>query len=266
MGILDDLKKEADEVRLNQEAEAARQRQLEATYMREMRPRLLSIHRYLSELAEQLTTLPWSISAAYDLPAIGRIDGLRQENYRIHMDNRDRPKKILFSFVCRAQHDGRYTVVREKTEAAEQFFASQHIRFSEAPIRDAQGLVRQVTYQAQLQVLVSIICLADIPQSRITVVSSNMEGMRPHRFDFDFRDVNEQWLDRMGMYVLRKLDTIAKPAISEPERQALKARLAAEKARLQRESEAWQKHPLTDEGVESGLLRSLRRKLLSLSD
>lgn len=263
-GILGDLKKEADLARQAKEAETARQARLEALYRDALCPRLLDIHRYLYELLEQLATLSWKVQAEYQIPVIGKITDLFQENYRVHIDNMDTPKRVVLTFVCRAPDERRYSVEVGKADEVHQFFVSQQTKYMDWPARSPTGQISEVIYQARLQVMVALIFQADIAKSRIVVGVSNREGISSQRHEYQPDEIDEAWLDRLGNYILRKIDTIAKQYITEEERQALRAKLALEQARLQQEDTL----PPADgekagETQRSGLLRGLQKKLFT---
>lgn len=259
-GILGDLRKEADQARLLKEAEAARLAKLEEIYRNELCPRLLSIHGYLFDLVEQLKTLSWSVETEYDFPGIGKVAGLAQENYRVHIDSMDNPKRVVLTFTCRAPDERRYAVETSKADETHKFFVSQQIKHMDWPARNIAGQIKETIFQARLQIQVAVVCHADIAKSKIVVGVTNMEGISTQRHEYKYTEIDEEWLDRMGNYVLRKLDSIGKIYITEEERQALRAHLARERERLQIEGE-----PVDDqhEGEKSSIIRGLRRKLFA---
>lgn len=259
-GILGDLKKEADQARQLKEAEAARLARLEEIYHSEIIPRMLSIHSYLFDLVEQLNTLSWSVQTEYDFPGIGLVSGLAQENYRVNIDSTDKPKRVVLTFACRAPDERRYSVEANKADETQKFFITQQIRSTEWPNRTPAGQIREIVYQARLQILVTIVCQADVAKSKIVVSVANLEGISVKRHEFSYTEIDEEWLDRLGNYILRKLDTIGKSYISDDERQALRERLAQaqEKERLQNE-----KMQSSGEDEKNSLLGGLKQKLFS---
>ncbi|WP_054775050.1 hypothetical protein, partial [Methylogaea oryzae] len=261
-GILGDLKKQADQARLAKEAEAARLAKLEEIYRNELCPRLLAIHGYLFDLVEQLKSLEWSVETEYEFPGIGKVGGLAQENYRVHIDSMDHPKRVVLTFTCRAQEERRYAVETAKADDTHKFFISQQIKHLDWPSRTVAGQVKETIFQARLQVQVAIICQADIAKSKIVVGVTNMEGISTQRHEYKYTEIDEDWLDRLGNYILRKLDTIGKVYMTEAERQALREHLARERERLQAEGEPHDgdgRH----EGEKSSIIRGLRRKLFT---
>lgn len=261
MGILDDLKKEADQARQAKETEAARQARLEEIYRNELRPRMVAIHGYLFDLVEQLNTLSWTVDMEYEFPGIGKIGGLAQENYRVNIDSLDNPKRVVLTFVCRSPEERRYPVETAKADDTHKFFITQQIKYMDWASRTPTGQIKETVFQARLQVQVAIICQVDIARSRIVVGVSNMEGISTQRHDYKAEEIDEEWLDRLGNYVLRKIDTIGKLYITEAERQALRQRLAEEKVRLQSENAAVEDDDGQHNNEKANILSGLRQKL-----
>lgn len=263
-GILGDLKKEADLARQAKEAEEARLARLDAIYREALCPRLLEIHRYLYELLEQLNTLSWKVQAEYQIPVIGKVVDLFQEGYRVHIDNMDTPKRVVLTFACRVPDERRYSVEVGKADEVHQFFVSQQTKYMDWPVRGPTGQINEIIYQARLQVMVALMFQADIAKSRIVVGVSNMEGIASQRHEYRPEEIDEEWLDRLGNYILRKIDTIAKQYITEEERQALRAKLAVEKECLRQEDALPSAEAdKAKETQPAGLLRGLQKKLFT---
>ncbi|TAN53173.1 MAG: serine/threonine protein kinase [Methylococcaceae bacterium] len=273
-GILGDLKKEAEQARQAKEAEADRQARLEEVYRRELCPRLLAIHGYLFDLVEQLNTLSWTVTAEYEFPGIGKVGGLKQEDYRIRIDSTDSPKRVVLTFVCRAPEERRYGVSFDKSDETHKFFVTQQIKYIDWPVRTPSGQTQEIIYQARLQIMVTIMCQADIAKSKLVVTVANLDGVSAKRHEFDAEEIDEEWLDKLGNYILRKLDNFGKMYITDDERRKLREHLAQEKARIESETsqqalnempEPQQNAKPTEayDGDKTSLLKGLRKKLFT---
>lgn len=229
MGILDDLKKEADSARIAKEQAELRKAELQAIYLTGTCPAMLRIHHYLSDLVEQLAQIPKPIVVDFDVPGIGRINKLIQTNYRVFIDNHKTPRLIQLSFECTTQEEKRYKLTPKSAgEEARQFLTSQNIMFSDWALRDENREVIGLTIQCKFRILVSLTFKADVANEGIRVLSHNFEKHGEKNFLASYQSIDDNWLDKLGHYILRKDDSFGRLDISEEQRNQLRKRLAEE--------------------------------------
>jgi hypothetical protein len=259
VGLLDELKREADLVREAKEIEEARQAGLEKIYRAELAPRLLEIYRYLSEMIEHLEAVDRVVEAAYDVPGVGRIDNFRQGDYRLYIDSHELPKRVTLQFACNAREERKFSLPVAKADELRRFLVAHQIVFSEWPLRDSQGQINGTAYQGKLRVRVGLMVEADIPTSRIRVISRNFEGLTDREYFFGYAAIDADWLDDLGHFLLRKKTVLGGRPLSEEARERLR-RLAAdeEKVRLARHIEPEQVPETEDKSRNSGMFGVLR--------
>ncbi len=234
MGILEDLKKEADNSRLEREQAELRQQDLERIYREGICPSMMRIHNYLFELVEQLGLVNWPVEVSFDFPGIGRIDNLAQTNYRLRIDSHKEPKLINLSFECAAPEEKSYSVMPKSVgDDACQFLSTQKVMFSDWAIKDANQEIIGIVIKCKLRVWVGLAFQADIANEGIRVVSYNFEGRGESSFLASHQSIDEQWLDRLGQYVLRKNDSFARLDISDDQLNKLRSMLEREKQRME---------------------------------
>ncbi|MEJ2593159.1 MAG: hypothetical protein P8178_17550 [Candidatus Thiodiazotropha sp.] len=214
MSLLDDLKREAEQLKAEQGADAEAQR-LEACYQQRLRPAMLSILHYLSELTEQLKVVDPDVRVDYTLPGIGTVRGLHQEGYVVNADSTENTRTIRLRFQCVDEREREYAV-KPKSSADEtrDFLETQRMRYAEWPIRDPQQGVVGLNFQLAVKVDVNFIFKADPAQ--------------PER-------ISEEWLDNLGNYLLRRRKNLYELEITDEDKAAIRQRL--EQAQRQREAE-----------------------------
>lgn len=235
MGLLDDLKREADEARLAKQTEAARQAELEKIFRSDIAPRLIDIHRYLVEMLRHLEEVKWIVTVEYDIPGLGRTDDFRQGDYRLYIDRHETPKKVTLQCVRTVPSEQKYTVQPDKAEELRHFLNAHRMMFSDWPLRDAYGQINAMVFQTQLRVLATLSFEADIEASRIRVFSHNFESLNHREYYFGCAAIDENWLDDLGHYLLRKRGFLGRQEMSSEARERLRQALAQEKekAKLQ---------------------------------
>lgn len=256
MGILDDLRQQADQVRQDKEREEARQAELERTYQTGIRPAMLTIHQYLVDLVEQLAAVTWSVNLDFDFPGIGRVEKLEQRDYNISIDSQRNPKAIILRFDCVAPEEKRYTVAtKPATDEACQFLLVQKVRFTDWALRDANREIIGYVIQAKLRVRTTLAIDADLENGGICVTSYNFDSVVEKGFQTSHTNVNEEWLDQLGHYILRKNTGFGRLNMSEEERRRIRLLVEAERRRY----DSWAIDPSEDLVSEDGLLPKLRK-------
>lgn len=265
MGLLDELRREADLAREAKETEEARQAGLQSIYRSELAPRLLKIYRYLTEMIEHLEAVDRVIDVAYDIPGVGNVECLRQGDYRLYIDSHEIPKKVTLQFTCNGKEDRRFSLQGRKAEDLRQFLVSHQVVFSEWPLRDNLGQVNGTAFQAKLRVRAGLVFEADIQSSRICVLSHNIEGLSRREYPFGFTAIDDAWLDDLGHFLLRKKEVLGGRSLSEEARERLRQLAAEEQSkRLPASAEELEEQvpDRTATGVgKAGVLRALRDRL-----
>lgn len=261
MGLLDDLKREADRAREAKAAGEARRAELENIYRAEIAPRLIRIHGYLTEMARHLEEANWVVEAAYDFPGIDRPEALQQGNYRVFIDGHGSPRKVSLHCDCALPAERKFSVTAAKAEELRQFLLAQRVAFTDWPIRDSLGQVKAFMFQGKLRVKAGLLFEADIESSRIRVVSHNFEGLTTREYLFGYASVDETWLDELGHYILRKKPVLGRLEISDEMRQRLRQLAEEEKAKLLRGTGEAAAQDEEDKPAEFGLLRGLGSRL-----
>jgi len=232
MGILEDLKREANNSCAERERALLRRKELENIYLESIRPSMFRIHNYLRELVEQLGLVSWHVTMGFDFPGIGRVDHLSQKNYRNTIDSRNEPKLINLSFECVAHEENVYSVMPKSSgDEACQFLATQKVLFTDWAIRDVHQEVVGTFIKCKLRVRVGITFNADIGNQGIRVILYNFEGQGEKSFLSHYYSIDDQWLDKLGRYILRKDDSFRMLEITEEQRMQIRKLLEEAKKR-----------------------------------
>ena len=110
MGVIEDLKREAERRKQELSEEEACKVRKGAAYKNEIRPAMQAVFRYLNEMTEHLNFLKPEVGIRYTLPGYGEIRNLVQEDYRMAVDSTEQPKFIKLWFTCRSPD--RFSVYR----------------------------------------------------------------------------------------------------------------------------------------------------------
>lgn len=259
MGILDELKEEAEQARLNKSAEERRREESARIYREEMIPRMLDLHDFLHKLVSLLEESGRAVTADYEIPGIGKVEGMVQSDYSVSIDSGVTPQKIVLRFECNAPMERRYSVAPKRlADEASQFLRDQKILFTEWPQRDGVGQIMGAMFQARMKVRASIFFEADKENSCLYVITHNFENISTKHNRLGYQQINESWKDQLGRFLLRKSQHLLLPSMTDAERRALQARLALDKqlaeARMALDMAA-------EDAPDVGLFDGLRKRL-----
>jgi hypothetical protein len=263
MSLLDDLKREAQE---RQEADTADQEAIrrEAEYQERIRPAMLKILHYLSELTEQLKVLDMDVRQDYTLPGIGLVERLRQGNYVVNADSTENTKTIRLRFNCVDEREREYAV-KPKSSADETraFLETQVMRYAEWPIRDpVQGIIG-LNFQLAVKVDVNFIFKVDPDQGAIALIISNFSDFKVEKSVLQPERVDDAWLDNLGNYLLRRRKNLYELEITDTDKAAIRNKLEADRRR--RETELQEAIQREQEEREEARRNSLLGKLKSFA-
>ena len=219
MSFLDELKKDAELALRDSDASAARNAELQAIYRDQLLPAMLAIHRYLLDLVQQLETVSWKVTGAFVFPGIGVVKDLEQQGYRAHIDSSQSPMRINLSFFCKAKDEQRYSCNPEDADALQKFLLAQKVQAVTWPKR-LPGGKHYIMCEARLAVACNMRFEVNIEQSSIELDLSNLRDASHQTLSFSKETVsNEAWLNSVGGYILRKIDTLeVKETLSDEDR------------------------------------------------
>jgi hypothetical protein len=210
MGLLDDLKKEAEELKRKQLEETQNKIQSLNQNFVLVQGKLAQIYRFLHELISQLNVVKLEVPRSYYIGGFGQVDGMRQTDYavatkNITLDNRDFIKEIHLRFKCVT--DKELKVTKESEAAVEQFrdyLWRNNLKFDCHEIRNPRGYLEKGEFTLANSILINFLVSADFDQAKIKIASRNFEMLGVSEFTYDAEEINEALLDEFGKYLIGK--------------------------------------------------------------
>lgn len=239
MSYLEQLRRDAEKGREEKAFREAEERRRRAVYHEELRPRLLAIHQFLIDLIRQLEDAQWRVELQYQVPAIGGVS-LLQSGYRVNVDSTENPREIMLSASCTSAEPGRYAIGPQQEAELRAFLGSHRVKCEMWPDRLPKGQ-RVLICETRLALTSTVFFRADVENARIVVETRDFAAPGIEEYFFSVpHPVDEQWLDDLAGFLLRKsatLRTLPQPparGLTAAEREALEQRLV--EARLRDEA------------------------------
>ncbi len=186
MGYLDDLKKQSEVIRSEQERQESQESQQSAV-ARELQPALRAIHEYLREAIEVLNVVQPEVPVGYDIKGVGPLNNLRQENYTLSVDNWENINQLAVRFECQQpKADVRVVNVKGRNEfvAQREYLWRNNFQFKEKFTMDGGSLY------VEPKVIVRLEFSPDIKQRKIRLEIRNLLEVGTTTRWIDAKDVS----------------------------------------------------------------------------
>ena len=261
MGLLDELKDQAERIRSEGERQTEGARR-EAFYQSQLRPKMLHAFDYLNELLQQLNVVQPEVVAEFRVPGYAHPISAVQVLPRLTVDSSDNIKRLSLHMRYVAT-DLEFSVT-PPTQADEtrNFLLSGRHPFSDWPIRETNGEPIGLRFSiSELAIPAQVTIYADIEHGCLLFYSKNMDGFHDHRDVVRPEDVDADWLDRLGRFLLGQGHSPAHLELPVENRAAI--RRAIESENIQRKRELAATDRILQERLESERVGSRVKQLFS---
>ncbi len=236
MGLLDDLRQQAEDRKTDAEKEQERQQRLRRIYEQEINPKLLKTYRFLRELTDHLNYLKPEINVSYELPVYGIIDGYKQGDYNVTANSDKEMTEIKFRFTCAREKNIQFRNDKKADiDKINDYLLSKNIKFHCKKEKNDKQVITAADFNINGTVNILFQFKANIKNSTIDLAMSNIDDFGLRTTTLKPSSINDDFLDRLGKYILRKEHDFFSLKISEEEKQIIRKKLQAEKKRLEHE-------------------------------
>jgi hypothetical protein len=205
MGLLDDLKKEADTLK-NQEAERTQTIKANAAAVDRA---LRKTFTYMNELFKQLNVVKPACQRTYDLQSVGVIDGLVQTEYRVEFRTSQRNNTEHYenlSVTFRRSKPEHLTVKRdaEQIERFRDLLWQNNMRFTSEVFRNERRVVITEVFNINCEILCGADIIGDYDNGAIRFKLKNIEDFGPTVYTLEPDSVNDQALEDLARMFIGK--------------------------------------------------------------
>lgn len=210
MGILDQLRDEANLKQESEFAEIDEQQKLENEYQAHILPKMQKTFTFLKEIIEHLGYLDKAIEIedySHDYPQIGH---LVQKEYSINTDGYggfssfDRIMQINVNFFCVGRGSFTYELEgKTRIEREVGFLHSKNVPFDWNQFVNSNG-VEAARFTITRKIPVRFKFEVDFENSKIRLLINNHENFSVYKKTFEPSEVDEELLDEVIRFMLRK--------------------------------------------------------------
>lgn len=127
MGLLDELKKEAEAKQSQQQVELQRQAELQAHSRAVVLPKLAQIYSFLADLLKTIEVLQPDTRATYLVAGYGPLENLLQQDYELKADSRENMRHVSLGFYCIGDDKFSFTIEDMVSVEREKDYLNDHL-------------------------------------------------------------------------------------------------------------------------------------------
>ena len=236
MDILNELRSQAEKRQESLTEEQAHKEMVEHRYKTEIRPAMLAIKEYLDELVAHIAFVNTTIPFYFEIPGYGLVKDLVLREHGVTVDSMNNLSRVSYAFACSAREPLVFRVT-PKEEAAEcqAFLMELKQKFTEWPLRGRTGETAGSGFEVEFVVPIVLRFLADIERGHIVMAYTNFEQIGTRKLAFRAAQIDRDWLNRLGAFVLKRSDELVRLPVEEERLAAIRKKLAAEEQARNRE-------------------------------
>ncbi len=247
MGLLDELKQEAHELKAredegqdatqaNANADADADADADAEQARRMlAPKMKALYNYFKEFNEHLNVVSPDVSSDYLLEGLGTLTNLRQSDYKLATDDPKSIRKFTFHWSCSRSGRQEFKVTNPiLADKHREILWNLNLRFNKRDLQSGAGAM----FVVETYVPVSFEFEADPVKNVISLKLKNLGALGVVNHFYPPDKINAELMDELAKCVLRRpnrFDELNGEKMSDTLRQRL--RESVEKEREQRNTE-----------------------------
>ncbi|WAR45078.1 hypothetical protein [Methylomonas rapida] len=228
MGILDQLKQEAAEKQKLQESQTNLQKQREDRYRAAILPAMQKAFKFMQELVEYLNFLEHAVVVEEYSNQYPQFGQMKQQDYKIYTDNHggfadvDRLMQINVRFFCVGFGSFSYNLEgQNRIEREVAFLTSRNVHF-DWKLLDGRSAIPSAVFTITRRIPVRFRFEVDYDNSKIHLLINNHENFNAYKKAFAPEDVNDELLDEIARFMLRKDSDFIRLEITSVQRQRIK--------------------------------------------
>ncbi|MEO8440950.1 MAG: hypothetical protein ABI547_00535 [Betaproteobacteria bacterium] len=207
MGLLDDLKQQADSLRQKQQVTQAELNQnLQAAHAK-----LKDGLKYLVDLFNSLNVIKPVVARYYSLEGgVTQLENLLQCDYncngrRLTVDHRDFIEAIVLRYRCVG--DGSISLEKQSDPMVNRLrdhLWTHALKFEVNEVRNQRGYVERGIFTVKREVPVAITISGDLENAQVKIVTKNLEKLGEYTYIYDFDEFGNEVLEELGKVIIAK--------------------------------------------------------------
>ncbi len=210
MGLLDELKQQAESLRQKQQVKQQLTQEEIEQNLQLMHARLKDALHSWKELFDSLNVVKPVISHYYYLEGATKLENLLQCDYKaddrhLTVDQKDYTNTIVLRFHCVA--DRKVTIEKQMAPVVQRtrdYLWLHNLTFDLKETRNERGYVERGIFIVSCQVPVLITIVANIENSQVKITTKNLEKLGDSVYTYDFDEFGKELQEELAKVILAK--------------------------------------------------------------
>jgi len=231
MGLIDELLKEAQNQQADAESVKADNEKREKDFLGFVQPKMVQLFNFLTELSDNLNLIKSKDFVSYRIKEYAVMRDLLPSEYKILVDSRHLMKNIKFSFMCSSDERVRFEVENKiYIDRISDYLDDHRVSYVCHKNKDSRHNVTNATFSVDSMLPVSFEFTASLDSLSIVLNIKNFNGLNTDRFVIKSDDIDTQYLEDIGKYILRRDSKLFSSNISQEELENIRIKLEVDKS------------------------------------
>ncbi|MCP8899443.1 hypothetical protein [Gilvimarinus xylanilyticus] len=229
MGILDELKQQAETLRTAEAQEAERRAAELEYYEQNLRPVMLQVLEYLDELIKQINYVQPERTIAYPLtPDRTTPIELNQSAYKLVIDSSANPRQLDVRVAAQLIDPAEYELSdRAAIDAYVNYLQSYGFKYHRRDQLNHNHRLQSARFTLEGPLQLAMRIQVEPENKAIAVLLKNFARPGVQSYSYRASQINDDVLDRMGRLILHEVDSLNPPVeVPEETREKLRRQLA----------------------------------------
>ncbi len=251
MGLLDDLKSQADTQREGEQADEARLAERERVYREDIQPRMVTAYQFFIKMVEQLNYLKMETRVDYPLLPEGKMCTLLQDDYKVVIDSSKNLKQIDLNFQCSLDKPLDFEIIGKDAVLSHcDRLDRYYFKYERKIKKDGRLEIESARFRIEGPLPMKVALRVDVDKGVIMLVLRNFTDPGVSQYVLKPEQLDEAFQERLGKFVLRQETSLFEHAISDDAREMLRKKIQAEQVLREQELKEAEERIKAEEAAE----------------
>ena len=233
MGLLDDLKKQSESKKVQENQESQRREKAEEFYRAKVQPKFNEIYSHYAELTKHLNYVNPNTIAKYKINVSGLEAEFKQGDYKVQVDSMTDTSFVSIRCICKRPTDIEFLVEDPGTFNKHKHFLNEHgLNYQIYPRSNGEPGARFIV---QAEIVGELHFKGDRENGSILLTVVNFDSLGRRSKVLQVHEINDQFLDGLDRYLVRENENFFKLDIDESAREEIRSKVQEEQRRRMEE-------------------------------
>ena len=238
MGLLDDLRKQSEELKAKEDQEGARREQAEKVYREQLQPKLNELYVHLKELTDHLNYIKPNTKANYIVNAEGMQKEFLQGDYSVSIDSTDDTGLVALRFNCTRPEPVEFTVRDPNLVSKHVGYLNQYnLVFEGKKQADDRGNIIGAYFKLKPYIPIEVLFRGDRENACVNLVISNFDVLGRSTHVLQAEKFTDDFIDQFDRFIIRENPDMFSAKVDDKVKEELRAKLQEEQKRREEEME-----------------------------